>query len=243
MECDRVSGDDWARAWFTKVWVRYTATKTANSASSDKRSFISVLLKRELRPTCRSILRDRTEVIGWPASHLEDPENRGWFLALQDLHGYVVDRNACSGLAIGRAVMSVAVKNHVSAVTIDHLGQARTAQIRIDLGGLSSDRVPNRRIVKNHDSLASSQLRHGAFQLQSLVNGGLHERLDFGFAESGQRAASKTPGKALGAGKSDAIAFVCRTIKKLDSGVRHHSHEFGLATAFVVVVSQDRYDR
>ncbi len=139
--------------------------------------------------------------------------------------------------------MSVAMKNYISAMAIDYLSKARATQVRIDFEGLSLDCVPNRRVVKNHDPLGGSQLRHGAFQLQSFVNGSLNERLDFGFAESGQRAASKTSGKALCAGKSDTIAFVSRTIKKLDAGFRHHPHEFGLATTLIVVISQHRYNR
>ena len=57
----------------------------------------------------------------WPASHLERSENRGRFLPLKDLHGYVVHGNAGHGFAVRGAMVGVAMKNYVSAVTIDHL--------------------------------------------------------------------------------------------------------------------------
>src|ERR1700682_3092770 len=179
---------------------------------------------------------------GWPASHLENSEHSGRFLALKDLHGYVVHGNTGGGLAFRGAMMSMAVKYHVSAMTIDDFGQTRTAQVRIDFRRLSQDRVANRRIVKDHDTLGSSQVRHSAFQLQCFVDGSLNERLDFRFSESGQRAPSEAAGKALGAGKPHAVALVGRAIKKLDSGVRHHPRELALSPAFVVVISQDSHD-
>jgi hypothetical protein len=67
------------------------------------------------------LLEIETVASDWPASHLERSENRGRFLPLKDLHGYVVHGDAGNSLAVRGAMVGVAMKNYVSAVTIDHL--------------------------------------------------------------------------------------------------------------------------
>ena len=67
------------------------------------------------------LLEIETAASDWPASHLKRSENRGRFLPLKDLHGYVVHGNAGNSLAVRGAMVGVAMKNYVSAVTIDHL--------------------------------------------------------------------------------------------------------------------------
>jgi hypothetical protein len=54
------------------------------------------------------------------ALHLEHSENHRRFLTLKDMQGHVVDPNSGNGLAIRGAMMSVAVKDQVGAMTIDH---------------------------------------------------------------------------------------------------------------------------
>src|SRR6185312_9714152 len=97
-------------------------------------------------------------------------------------------RNAGGGLPVGKAMMSMSVQYHVRPMTIDHLGQARTAEIGIDFRGLAPRRVRNRSIMQHNYALQSSQLRHGAFQLQGFIDRGLNEGLDFNLAECSQRS-------------------------------------------------------
>ena len=130
MECGGLSGDDWAKPWAIEVWIigiwiKNTTIETKYGASGDNRSFISVLLR--WRFTHRSLLEIENMESSWPASHLEDSEDRGRVLALENLHGDIVHGNAGGGLAIRGAMMGVTVKHNVSAVTIDHLGKTRTA--------------------------------------------------------------------------------------------------------------------
>ena len=84
-------------------------------SNCEKRLEIEKELARSGRSCWKAVASD------WPASHLEGSENRGRFLPLKDLHGYVVHGNAGNSLAVRGAMVGMAMKNYVSAVTIDHL--------------------------------------------------------------------------------------------------------------------------
>ena len=94
MECDELSDDDWAEALIAEIWIIDAAAKTVHHARNANRSFIS---------------------------HLEDSEDCRRVLALEDLHGDIVHGNTCGSLAIRRSMVGMAVKDHISAMTINHL--------------------------------------------------------------------------------------------------------------------------
>ena len=74
MECDELSGDDWAEALIAEIWIIDAAAKTVHHARNANRSFIS---------------------------YLEDSEYRGRLLTLQDGQGDVVNRDPSGSLAVG----------------------------------------------------------------------------------------------------------------------------------------------
>src|SRR6202790_3855726 len=92
----------------------------------------------------------------------------------------------------------------------------------------------------NHDhAFGRAELRHGALQFQGLVDGSLHEQLDFWLPKCCQHAAPKTSDETLSTSEADAVALVGGSVEHFDSGGGHHAHQFPLPPAFVVMVSKD----
>src|SRR5579872_261590 len=143
-----------------------------------------------------------------PSSKLENAERNGRVLQLQQRQGDVVNGNAGGGFTIHAAVVGMAMKDEVSAVPVGDFGQARGAQVGINFGGFALHGGTDGGVMNHDNALFGAQLRHGAFQFEGLVNRGLHEGLDGRFAKGGKHAAAEAAGKALGAGKTHAVALV-----------------------------------
>ena len=85
-------------------------------------------------------------------------------------------------------------------------------------------------------------MRHGALQLQRLVDRSLHKGLDFGLPESGQRAASEAPRKTFGPRKAYAVALVGSAVETFMPSSVMILISSGTESALVVVVTKDGND-
>src|SRR5215831_16890230 len=92
--------------------------------------------------------------------------------------------------------------------------------------------------MKYDNSLWRSQLRHRPLQLQSFINACANKGFDLLLAKGGQHTSPESANETLGTRKTYPVSFVRATIEHLDSFLRHHSHELGLAIAFKVMVSE-----
>ena len=104
--------------------------------------------------------------------------------SLQQGNRDVINRSSASGLAFQLPVMRVPVNHQVSPVPVHDLRQARRTQKRTNLGRFPLHRSRNRRLVQHNHSLRGAELRHGAFQLDSLIDRNLYESLQFRLPES-----------------------------------------------------------
>src|SRR5579872_2596110 len=98
-------------------------------------------------------------------------------------------------------------------------------------------------MVEHDDALLRAQLRHGSFQLQCFVDGCLNELLYLRFSECGQDTAPKPSWKSLRSRETNAVPFVRRTVQHLDARARHHSDQFALLPALIVMIAQNHDSR
>ncbi len=121
---------------------------------------------------------------------------------------------------------------------VERLLEPARPEERVDLEGLSVAGVADGRVVHEHDAPAGPQLRQRRLELQRLVDGGAHERLDRFFAPRLERQLAKAPGKPLGSGEADARHLEDRAVEDRDVGlcedVRHLAGGVGLE----VVIAQ-----
>src|SRR5215831_19734365 len=115
-------------------------------------------------------------------------------------------------------MMGVAVKDKVSAVSIDNLNQARCAEVAEDLRTFADDSILHGRVMQDDHALGRAKVRHSAFEFQPFIDSRLYKCLDLRFAESSERGSAKAANKTLGAGEAYSIMFVAGSVQHFDSG-------------------------
>src|SRR5690349_17875774 len=110
--------------------------------------------------------------------YVEQPIRARRVLAHEDRHGDVINRHARDRLSVRRAVMRVTMDHKVGPMAVDHFGQPRASQVRIDFRRLADYRIDHRSVMQYDDAFRCAQQRERALELHGFVDGGLDERLD-----------------------------------------------------------------
>ena len=139
-------------------------------------------------------------------------------------------------------MMRVSVNSEDRLMTVDDFRKASTAQVRIDLLGLTFHRGDNGGVVRNDDSLLGAQHGKRALELERFIDRALHEGFHFRFAKCGKNSATKPAEKALCSCKSDTITFVAAAVEELHAFSDHHLREFLVLAGLVIVVTEYRHD-
>src|SRR6185369_17286571 len=140
-------------------------------------------------------------------------------------------------------MMRMTVYNQVGAMSVDYFCQSRCTQKRVDFWNFPADSLKNRRVMKHDDALLGAQLRHRTLQFQRLFDRSTHKSLNFRLSKSGKHAPAKPADKSLGAGKSDAIFFVARSIQNFDTLRRQHLGDSHLFPTFVIMIAKHNHNR
>src|ERR1700688_3434077 len=96
-----------------------------------------------------------------------------------------MDRNTARRASVELPVVSVSMNDEIGAVPVDNFCQARSSKKRRNLWRFAFNRCCDRCVMQYDHALSSSQLRHGPFEFQSLIDRSPDEGLNFRFAKRG----------------------------------------------------------
>jgi hypothetical protein len=136
--------------------------------------------------------------------------------------------------------MGVAVEHDARGVAIQRLLETTGAEERIDLERLPVDGVADGRVVEEHDAPRRPQPGQRGLELQGLVDGRAHERLDRLLAPRLQRELAEAAGEAFRAGEADARDLDGRPVEDGHVGLSENLRHVGGGIRLEVVVAQHR---
>ncbi len=136
----------------------------------------------------------------------------------------------------------MAVEDHVHRIARERLLQSARSEVRVDLQRLAGHGAGNWGVVQQGDLSFRPEPAQCTLQLQCLINGFPHELLDQRLPPGAKRPAAEPAGKALHASKTDPEELMGLAIENPHPGIAQDSGDLADLSAFVVVVSEDRYD-
>ena len=130
------------------------------------------------------------------------------------------------------------MKHGARRVAIQRLLEPARPEKRVDLEGFPVAGVAHGRVVQEHHASHRAQPGQRRFELQRLLDGEAHERLDGLLAPPLERELTEAPGEPLGAGDADSRDLQRRPVEDAHAGPGEDLRHLGGGIGLEVVVAQ-----
>ncbi len=138
--------------------------------------------------------------------------------------------------------MGVAVDNGLHRKTVDGFGQSGGAEEGVDLVRLALDGLGDRGVMQDDHGALGPHLPERIFEPHGFLDAFGDHRLDRRFAEGAEHMAAEAAGKALDAGKTDAVDLDRLTFQKMHARTLDDRRHLVHMAAFVIVVAEHADD-